>query len=168
MELLTISSLILNVILSVLLFIKNALNDLIREYVLSRLHDRKHRRELLKRLSAYLETFPNLYFNWLTFGALAEHAPTEEERSQAGRLRDENHALMAEALRFIRENRYDFSPRVQGCLVTVEQAMELSLAEISSQCASANGIVRITQRVYDAIPALKVAVQAEIGKPSAR
>lgn len=155
-------------ILSVLLFFKGALNDLLREYVLSRSLGMKHRRELLKRLNAYLETLPNLYFNWLTFGVLAEHASTVEERDQAARLRDENHALMAEGLRFIRDNRYDFSTRIQGCLETMEQAMRLSPFEITSQCASADGIVRITQRVYDAIPALKVAVEAEIGKPRVR
>lgn len=161
-------SVILNLILLVLLFFKSALNDLIREYVLSRLRGREHRRALLKSLDAYLETLPHLYFNWITFGALAEYAPTEEERLQAGQLRDKNHSLMAETLQFIRENRYDFSPAVQGCLVTVEQAMKVSPIELTSQCASANGIVRITQRLYDAIPALRKVVQAEIGRPSAR
>ena len=157
-----IASLILNVVLLVLLFFKSAFNDLFREYVLNRLRERKHRRELLKSLSAYLETLPHLYFNWITFGTLAEHAPTEEERAQAGVLRNENQALMAQALRFIRENRYDFPLGIQGHLAKLEQAMSLSPVEITAQCATASGIVRITQRVYDAVPALREAVQAEI------
>jgi hypothetical protein len=114
MSWLTILSLALNVILLVGFFFRGAFNGLIREYVLGLFRDRRRRLDLLKRLDAYLETLPNLYFNWITFGALAERAPSDEEGVQAGQVRDQNHAEMAKALGFIRENRYDFPPKVQN------------------------------------------------------
>jgi len=119
------------VIISVLSFFNPFLNKVAERLWVDRRQEARHRRDLLKKLSAHLEQLPGAYFMWLAFASLAMYDQTDEGRSQAVELRDKNSERVQTIRDFIRDNRFNFPSTVQEHLEQLEHAMMLAVEEMN-------------------------------------
>ncbi len=153
-------SLVGNVILAVMLFFKPFLNKVAERLWVDRRQEARHRRDLLKTLSAHLEQLPGAYFMWLAFASLAMYDQTDEGRSQAVELRDKNSECVQTIRDFIRNNRFNFPSTVQEHLEQLERAMTLSAAEFG--VLDLRVIMQVTERIQRPLLSLRAVVRAEM------
>ena len=153
---------VIQAVINVLLFFKPFLNKLAERWWVDRRQEAKHRRDLLKMLSAHLEQLPGAYFNWLVFASLAQYDQTDEGRSQAAEFRDKNSERLGTIRDFISKNRFDFSLTVQEHLEKLERAMTLSAAELNVLDRSV--IDQAIERMQRPHLRLRAVVRAEVQK----
>ena len=148
------------VIISVLSFFNPFLNKVAERLWVDRRQEARHRRDLLKKLSAHLEQLPGAYFMWLAFASLAMYDQTDEGRSQAVELRDKNSERVQTIRDFIRDNRFNFPSTVQEHLEQLEHAMTLSAAEFG--VLDLRVIMQVTERIQPPLLSLRAVVRAEM------
>ncbi len=151
---------VIQAVINVLLFFKPFFNKLAEHLWVDRRQEAKHRRDLLKMLSAHLEQLPGAWFTYLAFASLAQYDQTDEGRLQAVEFRDKNYELMGTIREFIRQNRFDFSLTIQQHLEELEGAMTLTVEEVT--VLDQRVIHQAMERIQRPLLSLRAVVRAEM------